>query len=71
MQFGHLIPCPEAEGALGLGFQPHNRSPSRRRARYRALIVGGQKRVTLGNKRERRRQQGAFAEIQGIDNEHD
>jgi hypothetical protein len=48
-----------------MGFQPHNRS------RRRALIVGGQKAVTLGNKTRTKASTGAFGEIQGIDNEHD
>ena len=48
-----------------------NRARSRPRARYRALTVAGLKRVTVGNRRERRLATGAFGEILGIDNEHD
>jgi hypothetical protein len=43
---------------------------SRRRARYRALTVAGQKRVAVGE-RERRQRRMIFAEIQRIDNEHE
>ena len=50
------VPCPEGALGLSLGFQPSNRSRARHRARYRALIVGGQKRVTLGDKLDRRHQ---------------
>jgi hypothetical protein len=47
-----------------MGFQPHNRS----RARHRALIVGL---GSLWETNEYEGMNGCFAEIQGIEHEHD
>jgi hypothetical protein len=47
-----------------------NRARARYRPRYRALTVAGQKRFAA-SERERRLRRMLFAEIQGIDNEHD
>jgi hypothetical protein len=71
-----IDPCKKLPGVMLLG-EANREAPAtcaganRSHARRRALIVGGQKRVTLGNKRERRYQRALSAEIQGIDNEHE